>query len=184
MNRSNSKLFRNGFSLVALLAFASTAQAVINHADDVNVQGNFCAGAADCTGTPAEDIVIKDTAPAINFDDTQAANGDYQLQANSDDFRIRWLPDVGSSHSIFTIEDGAIANSMYIDSAGLIGIGEDNPAASLHITKAGAPGLMLEGEITGSQVAIYNAFEGAFAIQTDPDGASKSERNSDYPIKK
>jgi len=136
------------------------------YAQDVNITGNFCAGSADCTGTPPDDITARQIfEPLFRIDDTGADTGTWLMtRAGGVGFQVR---DVAGATSPFTIEDSTPSNTLYLDSAARVGVGTSIPAGELHVRSSSAnTDLYVERIGTGPSAALLSAQSDLVAFGT------------------
>ena len=121
--------------------------------DDLIVDGSACVG-MDCVNNENfgfDTLRLKENNLRIKFDDTSASgsfpNVDWQLVANDTNngganrFSIE---DVTNGKTPFTVEANAPNNTLYVDSAGRIGVGTNAPAVDIHAKSGNSPALRLE----------------------------------------
>ncbi len=120
---------------------------------DVVIQGSNCVG-IDCVSSESfgfDTIRLKENNLRLKFQDTSASasfpSNDWQLTANdssnggAEKFSI---DDITSGRTPFTIRGGSIANALYVDAAGDVGLGTNNPVVKLHLAEGDTPTLRLE----------------------------------------
>jgi hypothetical protein len=125
---------------------------VVN-ADDVIVQGSLCVG-LDCVNNESfgfDTIRLRENNLRIKFDDTSTSTGfpnnDWQLTANdsasggASKFSIE---DITGSKVPFTVAAGAPTNTLFLSSAGNIGIGTNTPVLDVHVTTTDTPAWRFE----------------------------------------
>ncbi|NJL27864.1 MAG: hypothetical protein HC897_08175 [Thermoanaerobaculia bacterium] len=130
---------------------------VIN--DDLIVIGSACIG-HQCVENIAfgdDTIKLKETDLRIGFEDTSTATGhathDWQLTANeagaggAEKFS---LEDLTASTIPLTIQGSAPTDSIFVDSAGRVGLGTATPAVDLQVTSGNTPTLRLEQDTSAS----------------------------------
>ncbi len=110
--------------------------------DDLIVDGSLCAG-FDCANGEnfgSDTVRIKENNLRIHFDDTSNSasfpGNDWRLIANDSTnggANLFALEDSTAGRRIAVFEAGAPANSLYMDSAGNIGLGTNNPVAEFHV---------------------------------------------------
>lgn len=140
-----------GASAFALTAGAASADQVI--ADDLIVQGSACIG-IDCSNGESfgfDTIRLKENNLRIKAQDTSASasfpSNDWQITFNdssnggANKFSI---DDIDAGRTPFTIEAGSIANALYVDSSGDVGIGTATPVVEVHAVDGNTPTLRLE----------------------------------------
>ena len=120
---------------------------------DLIVQGSECLG-IDCPNNPSfgfNTLELKENNLRIRFTDTSTSasfpSRDWEITINdsSNGGQNRFsILDVDGGRVPFTIEAGAIADALYIDDAGDVGIGTDNPIVELHAVDGNTPTLRLE----------------------------------------
>ncbi len=144
------------------LGLSFHASAVQVFATDLIVQGSECVG-IDCTSSESfgfDTIRLKENNTRIKFDDTSSSSGfpstDWQLTANdsasggANKFAIE---DISSGRVPFTVEGGAVSNSIYIDSTGRVGFRTTTPVLDIHVATSNTPGLRLEQTSAGGFTA-------------------------------
>ncbi|MCB0192559.1 MAG: tail fiber domain-containing protein [Anaerolineae bacterium] len=125
----------------------------IQHLDDVIANFSLCVG-TDCVNGENfgfDTIRLKENNLRIHFDDTSNSGS---FPAN--DWRITVNDSINGGESKFTIDDatagrtpftiraGAPSNSLYIDSAGDVGMGTSNPVVNAHAVDGNTPTVRLE----------------------------------------
>ncbi|MGB9365356.1 MAG: tail fiber domain-containing protein [Xanthobacteraceae bacterium] len=140
-------------TLIASVLFAGEAAAdfVIN--DDLIVIGSTCIG-FDCKDGEVfsfDTLRLKENNTRIKFEDTSTSKGfpnnKWQLTANDSEsggankFSI---DDVTGAKTPFTVIAGAPTNSMFVDSAGRLGLRTSSPALDVHIATGNTPAHRLE----------------------------------------
>lgn len=124
---------------------------VIN--DDLIVSFSACVG-NDCVNGESfgfDTIRLKENNLRIRFQDTSNSasfpSNDWQIVANdsSNGGQNRFsIEDVDGGRTPFTIEAGADANALYVDTGGRIGMGTNNPVTEIHVKDGDSPTLRLE----------------------------------------
>jgi len=141
------------------------------YADDVAATGGVCAG-ADCTSTETyggATIKLKSNNTRLKFEDTSTSPGfattDWQISANdsiSGGANKLFVEDLTAATSPFTIEGGTPSNTLYVDSAGRIGVRTSTPAKTLHLSDPVYPAIRMENTTSPLQnwdvVASNNNF--------------------------
>lgn len=151
MQRMNLKYLAGSVSALCLTAVAAQADQVF--ADDVIVQGSLCVG-LDCVNGENfgfDTIRLKENNTRIKFDDTSASgsfpSNDWQLTANdsSNGGANKFaLDDITNSKTPFTVEANSPNNTLYVDSAGRIGVKTGAPVVDIHVVNGNSPTLRLE----------------------------------------
>lgn len=152
--------------------------------DDLIVQSSTCTG-FDCVDGESfgfDTLRLKENNLRIHFDDTSSSAGyaanDWRIIANDSNsggankFAIE---DSTAARNPMTIEAGAPVNSLYVDSAGDVGIQQATPLLDLHITTGDTPAVRLEQSSGGgftAQTWDVGANEANFFIR-DLTGGSK-----------
>lgn len=126
-------------------------------AGDQTIRNSACVG-GDCVNNEiygADTIRLKENNSRIHFDDT-SGGGSFP----SNDWRIRINDSVNGGDNYFAVEDttagrtpflveaGAIANALYVESTGDVGIGTNNPTVELHAVDGNSPTLRLQQDGT------------------------------------
>ena len=144
---------------ITYLAAPRQVAADVVHADHVIIQGNACIGSSDCVDERffIGDVDIVDSAPDILFEDTSSGADDWRILVNSGVFSIMKRPDGGGETTMFTISEGAPANSIHVNSAGEVGFGTSTPFRSLNIV-ATFPIIRLESDFAMSVWEIGPSF--------------------------
>ena len=138
-------------------ADVTTQNPDIVYLDDVIIDGSLCAG-FDCVNGENfgfDTIRVKENNLRIHFDDTSntasfPAN-DWRLIANDsanggDSYYS--VEDASAGRRVFTLEAGARANALYVDSQGDVGIGTSTPAVDLEIKTGNTPTTRLQQDGT------------------------------------
>ncbi len=137
----------------ALCLVSSLATADIVHLDDVIVSLSLCVG-QDCVNGESfgfDTIRLKENNLRIRAVDTSNSasfpSRDWQITFNdsanggANKFSI---DDIDGGRTPFTLEAGAPSHSLYVDDAGRVGLGTNNPVVELHIPDGDTPTLRLE----------------------------------------
>ncbi|MDA7429596.1 hypothetical protein PGB28_14090 [Primorskyibacter aestuariivivens] len=140
-----------GASAVVLAAGSAYADQVI--LDDLIVDGSACIG-QDCVNGESfgfDTLRLKENNLRIKAQDTSSSASfpttDWQITFNdsanggANKFSI---DDIDAGRTPFTIEAGSIANALYVDSSGDVGIGTATPVVELHAVDGNTPALRLE----------------------------------------
>ncbi len=138
---------------VFLLILSLSAEAVFFHTTNGSIDGSLCIG-FDCIETESfgfDTLKIKENNLRILFDDTSNSasfpQNDWRILINDSTnggaayFAVE---DSTAARVPFKIEAGAIANALYVDSQGDIGIGTSTPVVELHAVDGNTPTLRLE----------------------------------------
>ncbi len=122
-------------------------------ATDVIVQGSECVG-FDCVASESfgfDTLRLKENNLRIHFDDTSSSasfpSNDWRIVANdSSNGGANYLAfeDATAGRTPFKVEAGAIANALYVDSDGDVGVGTANPVVEVHSVDGNTPTLRLE----------------------------------------
>lgn len=152
--------------------------------DDLIVQGSTCTG-FDCVDNESfgfDTLRLKENNLRIHFDDTSSSAGfpsnDWRIIANdsaSGGANKFVIEDSTAARNPMTIEAGAPANSLYVDSGGDVGIQQSTPLLDLHITTGDTPAIRLEQSSAGgftAQTWDIGANEANFFVR-DLTGGSK-----------
>ncbi len=130
-------------------------QALADHVipDDLIVQGSTCTG-LDCVNNEDFDfdtLRLKENNLRIHFEDTSTLAGfpknDWRIIANdsasggASKFSIE---DSTGGKTPFTVTAGAATNSIFVDSAGRLGLRTASPALDLHVNTSNTPAHRLE----------------------------------------
>ena len=121
--------------------------------EDVIADGSLCVGMG-CTSSESfgfDTVRLKEDNLRIQFTDTSSSatfpDSDWEIVINDtsnggDNYFA--IYDDSNSKTPFKIESGASNNSLYVDSNGLVGIGESAPSEEVHVTAGDSPTLRLE----------------------------------------
>ena len=136
---------------VLLLSALLPASAAV--AQDLNVNGSLCVG-LDCPppgGFGFDTIVLRENNLRIFFDDTSVSAGfpanKWRITINdsaSGGANFFSIDDATANRSIFKVTAGAPANSLFVSSAGNVGIGTAAPGLDLTISTSDTPAHRLE----------------------------------------
>ncbi len=132
---------------------AGIANADIVHNDDVIITFSLCVG-NDCVNGENfgfDTLRLKENNLRIHFDDTSTSasfpRNDWRIVVNDSGnggasyFAIE---DSTSGRTPFKVEAGAIANALYVDDQGDVGIGTSTPVVEVHAVDGNTPTLRLE----------------------------------------
>jgi hypothetical protein len=148
-----------------------SACADVVHPDDVIITGSECIG-FDCLtdGTESfgfDTIKLKENNMQIFFDDTSSTAGfpanDWRIIANdsaSGGASYLAIEDSTGAKRPFTIRAGAPTNSIFVDSAGRLGLGTGTPVLDVHAVSGDTPSLRLEQDTTSGWTAQTWDFAG------------------------
>lgn len=138
------------FSAAAMMV---PVQADIQHLDDTIITFSLCVG-NDCVNGENfgfDTVRLKENNLRIHFDDTSSSasfpSNDWRITVNDSNnggasyFSIE---DATAGRRPFTVEAGAAANSLYVETDGDVGLGTSNPAVELHIVDGDSPTIRLE----------------------------------------
>ena len=138
---------------LALILAPAPAAADYLHLDDVIIDGSLCVG-FDCVNGEsfgADTIRLKENNLRIHFDDTSSAasypRNDWRILINSKNngggsyFAVE---DAFTARIPFTIEAGALSNSLYIDDGGRLGLRTSTPSTEIHTIDGDTPTLRLQ----------------------------------------
>ncbi|MCI0347679.1 MAG: tail fiber domain-containing protein, partial [Chloroflexi bacterium] len=129
--------------------------------DDLIVQGSLCVG-FDCVNNEPfgfDTIRLKENNTRILFMDTSVGTfptNDWQLVANdsaSGGVNKFSIEDVTGARLPVTVEAGAAANSVYVDSTSRVGFRTSTPVLDLHVNTSNTPALRLEQNNSGGFTA-------------------------------
>jgi hypothetical protein len=130
--------------------------------DDLIVQGSACVG-LDCVDGEAfgfDTIRLKENNTRIKFDDTSTGvgfpNNDWQLTANdsaSGGLNKFSIENITTATVPFTIVGAAPTNSLFVDSAGRLGIKTAVPGLNIHISTSDTPAQRFEQTSAGGFTA-------------------------------
>jgi len=133
-----------------MMGLAQADQVIL---DDLIVNGSNCVG-QDCVNGESfgfDTIRLKENNLRIRFQDTSSSasfpTNDWQITVNDsanggqNKFSI---DDVDGGRTPFTIEAGTPSHTLYVDSAGRLGIGTNNPVVDIHDVVGNTPTLRLE----------------------------------------
>src|SRR5262245_17063437 len=121
--------------------------------DDLIVQGSECVG-LDCVNNESfgfDTLRFKENNLRIKFEDTSTIAGfptnDWQITANDSaqgGLSKFSIDDVSGAKTPFTIQAGASANALFVDSGGRIGFHTATPVLDLHTNTGNTPAIRLE----------------------------------------
>ena len=156
--------------------------------DDLIVQSSLCVG-FDCVDGESfgvDTIRMKENNTRINFLDTSTSAGfasnDWRIIANeqpSGGANMLAFEDSTAARNLMTIEAGAPANSLYVDSTGNIGFQQSAPALDLHVTSTDTPAMRYEQSNAGgftAQTWDIGANEANFFVRDVTGGSRLSFR--------
>jgi hypothetical protein len=129
---------------------------------DLSVYNSLCVG-FDCLAAESygsDTIRLKENTTRIHFDDTSSTAGfpnrDWRILANDQNsggankFAIE---DSTGGLTPFTIEAGAVNNSLYVDTGARVGIGTATPVLNVHVNSSNTPAVRLEQNSSGGFTA-------------------------------
>lgn len=128
------------------------------HTDDVIITGSLGVGfdCADGESFGFDTIRLKEHNLRIHFDDTSYTAGfptnSWRITINdstSGGASYFSIDDVDEGTSIFKLEAGAPANSLYVEDYGRVGLGTSTPVVELHIKDSDTPTMRLEQDSSG-----------------------------------
>ena len=121
--------------------------------DDLIVDGSICAG-FDCVNGESfgfDTIRLKENNLRIKAEDTSNSasfpTNDWQITFNSSangGGNYFAIDDIDGGRTPFLIEAGAPSHSLYVDDAGRIGLGTNQPVVEIHVKDGDSPTLRLE----------------------------------------
>lgn len=132
-----------------------TAPSADKSGNDQSIRGSLCVG-EDCNVSETfgeTTLKLKEDNLRIEFDDASTGSpaNDWQIKINDTDgsgsASYFAIDDLTGSTTPVVIEAGAPDNALYIDDAGLLGLGTAVPATELHISKTTNPGIRLEDTV-------------------------------------
>ena len=156
------------------------------HADDVIITGSLCVG-FDCLTDGSENfgfdtIKMKENNLRLFFDDTSTTAGfpanDWRIIANdsaSGGGSYLSIEDSTGAKTPFKIMAGARTNSIFVSSAGRVGLGTSTPVLNLHILYGDTPSVRLDQDTSSgwtAQVWDIAGNESNFFVR-DTTGGSK-----------
>ena len=110
---------------------------ILNSAPEnaLRVEGSSGDASIGIGGNPlGESIeIFSDLIPDIEFNDTDGTPYTWQIEADSDLFRIE--DTTGGNREPFRIEPGSISDALRINSSGNVGLGTPGPAFPLHVVR-------------------------------------------------
>ncbi len=122
------------------------------HYDDVIVTGSICVG-FDCVDGESfgyDTLKLKENNLRLYFEDTSTTtfpSGDWRIMINdttSGGASYFAVQDATNARTVFKIESGAPANSLYVEDYGRIGLGTSVPYVELHIVDGDSPTVRLD----------------------------------------
>lgn len=129
--------------------------------DDLIVQASLCVG-FDCVVNEDfgfDTVRLKENNLRIRFLDTSAGSfpsNDWQIVANdsaSGGLNKLAIEDATGARTPFTVEGGAVTNSIYVSASGNVGLSTSTPVLDLHIHTSDTPALRLQQDATGGFTA-------------------------------
>lgn len=124
------------------------------HPDDVIINGGSLCVGFDCVNGESfgsDTIRLKENNLRIHFEDTSASasfpSNDWRILINgtqNGDPNYFAIQDSNTSRTVFLIEAGAIANALYVDDEGDVGIGTSTPVVEAHLVDGNTPTMRLE----------------------------------------
>jgi hypothetical protein len=140
--------------LSSAVLISNQARADFVIADDLIVNNNSACVGFDCVNGESfgsDTIRLKENNLRIHFDDTSTSasfpRNDWRLvaneQANGGASKFS-IVDATSGRTVFTILAAAPANSVFVDSAGRLGLGTSTPVTEIHTADGDTPTLRLE----------------------------------------
>ena len=121
-------------------------------ADDLIVQGSECLG-VDCVNGESfgfDTLRLKENNTRIKFEDTSVGSfpsNDWTIVANdssSGGANYLAFEDTTGGKTPFKVTAGAATNSLFVSSAGRVGLGTSAPVLKLHLAQGDTPGIRLE----------------------------------------
>lgn len=124
------------------------------HNDDVVITGDLCVGSgcSDNIVFGMNGILLKSTTPQIKFSDASGGPTSYSTwnitvnDSGSGYFAIEDKTYISTYDKILTLNAGAGANALYLDSNGRLGMGTSTPLEELHILADNNPAIILEDD--------------------------------------
>ncbi len=173
---------KNKILALGSLVFASQLFAAELITQDLIVDGSTCVG-TDCTSAETfgfSTIKMRENNTRITFDDTSSTaafpNTDWQLTANDSQNggRNRFsIEDLSNEREILTVMGNAPNYSLFVDESGRLGLGTDQPDASLHVMRPNSPTLRLEQTGTGGfPTAVWDVAANEAGLEIALDGQS------------
>lgn len=136
-----------------LLLMSPWAHATIVHSTDSEITASLCVG-FDCVSGESygfDTIRLKENNLRIHFQDTSSSAGfptnDWRIIANdtaNGGASYLAIEDSDTGRQIFRVTAGAPANSLFVSSAGNVGLGTSNPVVELQIADGDSPTVRLE----------------------------------------
>lgn len=130
--------------------------------DDLIVQSSLCVG-FDCVDGESfgvDTIRMKENNTRLHFLDTSTSAGfasnDWRIIANeqpSGGANMLAIEDSTAGRNLVTVEAGAPANALYVDSTGNIGLQQSAPGLDLHMTTTDTPAMRYEQTNAGGFTA-------------------------------
>lgn len=157
---------------------------IVPSGQDGIIQGSLCVG-FDCPATPSfgfDTFRMQENNLRIHFDDTSTTGSfpgnDWRLLANDSGnggANLFALEDSTAGRRIAVFEAAAPANSLYMDNAGNIGLGTNNPLVELHVVDGDTATVRLDQNGSGgfaTQVWDMAGNETNFFIRDATNGSS------------
>jgi hypothetical protein len=173
---------KNKILALGSLVLASQLFAAEVITQDLIVDGSTCVG-TDCTSAETfgfSTIKMRENNTRITFEDTSSSgafpNIDWQLTANDSQNggRNRFsIEDLSNEREILTVMGNAPNYSLFVDESGRLGLGTDQPDASLHVMRPNAPTLRLEQTGAGGfPAAVWDVAANEAGLEIALDGES------------
>ena len=129
--------------------------------ENLYVKGQACIG-QDCNNNQNLDstLVLEEDDLGIEFTDTSTSSGvpsnDWKLSINDGNANKISIVDVSNGKTPMTLVADAPDHSLYVDSAGDVGLGTISPETQLHLISSSVPAIRLEYSSSGTVLSKWD----------------------------